>query len=77
MSFIALNNTNGNDEHNYHLFRRKRGEIEAIVHQFKALKVQIVAPCHCTGNLAMEQFQQAFQNSCYKIGTGTILTLER
>ncbi|HEX4839052.1 MAG TPA: MBL fold metallo-hydrolase [Rhabdochlamydiaceae bacterium] len=61
----------------FHLFRRKRSEIDGIVNQFKALKVQIVAPCHCTGNWAMEQFQQAFQNSFYKIGTGTILNLDR
>ena len=61
----------------FHLFRSKLSEIDEIVGQFKDLKVQIAAPCHCTGNLAIDRFRQAFQNSFYKIGTGTILRLDR
>jgi 7,8-dihydropterin-6-yl-methyl-4-(beta-D-ribofuranosyl)aminobenzene 5'-phosphate synthase len=60
----------------FHLFRSKQSQIDEIVNQFKALKVQIAAPCHCTGNLAIERFRQAFQDSFYKIGTGTVLTLD-
>lgn len=59
----------------FHLFRSKQSQIDEIVSQFKALKVEIAAPCHCTGNLAIERFHQAFQDSFCKIGTGTILTL--
>ena len=61
----------------FHLFRNKQSQVDEIVNQFKALKVQVAAPCHCTGSLAIERFQQAFQDCFYKIGTGTILTLER
>lgn len=60
----------------FHLFRKKQKHIDAIVNQFRALKVQIAAPCHCTGGLAIERFQQAFKESFYKIGTGSILTLD-
>jgi 7,8-dihydropterin-6-yl-methyl-4-(beta-D-ribofuranosyl)aminobenzene 5'-phosphate synthase len=61
----------------FHLFRNKKSEIDEIVDQLKALKVQIAAPCHCSGSLAIECFQQAFQDRFYKIGTGTVLTLDR
>ena len=61
----------------FHLFRNKQRQIDEVVDQFKALKVQIAAPCHCTGSLAIERFRQAFQDSFYPIGTGTILTLDK
>jgi 7,8-dihydropterin-6-yl-methyl-4-(beta-D-ribofuranosyl)aminobenzene 5'-phosphate synthase len=61
----------------FHLFRKRQSQIDKIVNQFKTLKVQFAAPCHCTGDLAIEQFRQAFQDSFYEIGTGTILTLDR
>ncbi|MBS0653938.1 MAG: MBL fold metallo-hydrolase, partial [Verrucomicrobia bacterium] len=61
----------------FHLFRNGQRQIDEVVDQFKALKVQIAAPCHCTGKLAIERFSQAFQDSFYQIGTGTILTLDR
>jgi 7,8-dihydropterin-6-yl-methyl-4-(beta-D-ribofuranosyl)aminobenzene 5'-phosphate synthase len=61
----------------FHLFRNKQNQIDVIVNQFKALKVQIAAPCHCTGDLAIERFQQAFPDCFYKIGAGTILNLEQ
>jgi len=60
----------------FHLFRNKQNQIDEIVGKFKALQVQIAAPCHCSGELAIERFQQAFQEHFYKIGTGTILTLD-
>lgn len=59
----------------FHLFRNKPSQIDEIVNQFKTLNVQIAAPCHCTGSSAIERFHQAFPDSFYKIGTGTIITL--
>jgi len=61
----------------FHLFRNKQSQVDEIVNQFKALKVQIAAPCHCTGEMAIERFRQVFQDCFYKIGTGTILILEK
>lgn len=59
----------------FHLFRSSKSKIDDIISLFKALNVQIVAPCHCTGHQAIERFRQAFSTSFYKIGTGTILSL--
>jgi 7,8-dihydropterin-6-yl-methyl-4-(beta-D-ribofuranosyl)aminobenzene 5'-phosphate synthase len=60
----------------FHLFRNKQSRIDDIVNQFKSLKVEKAAPCHCSGNLAIERFQQAYQDRFHKIGTGTVLTLD-
>lgn len=61
----------------FHLFRSTPKQIDGIVDQFKALKVQIAAPCHCSGDAAIERFRLAFQDRFYKIGAGTILTIEK
>jgi len=61
----------------FHLFRSKQSYIDEVVHQFKALKVQTAAPCHCTGSMAIERFHQAFKENFYKIGAGTMLTLDK
>ncbi len=59
----------------FHLFKHKQAQIDRVVNQFKALGVQIAAPCHCSGNLAIERFHHAFQDQFYKIGTGTTLSI--
>lgn len=45
-----------------------------IVKQFQALDVQKVAPCHCSGDHLIRQFQEAFGPNFSKIGTGSILS---
>lgn len=45
-----------------------------IVKQFQILNVQKVAPCHCSGDHLIRQFQDAFGSDFSKIGTGTILS---
>lgn len=44
-----------------------------IVKQFQMLNVQKVAPCHCSGDHLIRQFQDAFGSNFFKVGTGTIL----
>lgn len=44
-----------------------------IVKQFQMMKVQKVAPCHCSGDHLIRQFQEAYGSNFFKIGTGTIL----
>lgn len=44
-----------------------------IVKQFQDLNVQRVAPCHCSGDHLIRQFQDAFGSNFSKIGTGTVL----
>lgn len=45
-----------------------------IVKQFQVMNVQRVAPCHCSGDHLIRQFQEAFGSNFSKIGTGTILS---
>lgn len=57
----------------FHLHRRWASTSADVVHQLQELGVEKVAPCHCTGNTAIGQFQEAFQNNFVSIGTGTVL----
>ncbi len=59
----------------FHLFRESQKNLNETVEQFRALKVEKVAPCHCSGDQALLQFQEAYQDNYFKIGTGTILTI--
>ncbi|MEI8366148.1 MAG: hypothetical protein WCF65_06990 [Parachlamydiaceae bacterium] len=61
----------------FHLFRSKQSDIDQIIKRFKDLQVEIAAPCHCSGDIAIEKFRQAFKDNFYQIGTGTILTLDQ
>ena len=60
----------------FHLFRDKGKAIQKIVDQFQSLQVECAAPCHCTGDAAIEQFRHVYQDRFYKVGAGTTLTLE-
>jgi 7,8-dihydropterin-6-yl-methyl-4-(beta-D-ribofuranosyl)aminobenzene 5'-phosphate synthase len=43
----------------FHLFRKGRHSIGKIVSKFQALGVSRVAPCHCSGEIAIRKFQEA------------------
>jgi 7,8-dihydropterin-6-yl-methyl-4-(beta-D-ribofuranosyl)aminobenzene 5'-phosphate synthase len=60
----------------FHLFRKSDHQISQIVEKFKSLRVETIAPCHCTGEVALEQFKTAFQDRFYKVGAGTTLALD-
>jgi len=51
----------------FHFLRNKQSQIEEIVNQLKALNVQLAAPCHCTGSLAIERFHKEFQDPYTKL----------
>lgn len=59
----------------FHLFRKDRHSIEKIVTKFQTLQVKKAAPCHCSGGPTIGQFQEAYQQDFYKVGTGSILTI--
>jgi 7,8-dihydropterin-6-yl-methyl-4-(beta-D-ribofuranosyl)aminobenzene 5'-phosphate synthase len=60
----------------FHLFRKSRRVASQIVDQFKSLQVDKAAPCHCSGDAAITEFQNGYQDRFYRIGTGTVLTLD-
>ncbi|MCE5318002.1 MAG: MBL fold metallo-hydrolase [Parachlamydia sp.] len=52
------------------------GHVSAgIVEDFKELGVQKVAPCHCSGDHTIRQFQEAYTDRFFKIGTGSVIPL--
>lgn len=54
----------------FHLFQTSDSEIEKIIQEFKDLEVQKVAPCHCTGDRAINLFEQAFKENFIANGIG-------
>jgi 7,8-dihydropterin-6-yl-methyl-4-(beta-D-ribofuranosyl)aminobenzene 5'-phosphate synthase len=54
----------------FHLGGASRRRIEEILGEFRRLKVQQVAPCHCTGDQACELFREAYGPKYHSIGVG-------
>jgi 7,8-dihydropterin-6-yl-methyl-4-(beta-D-ribofuranosyl)aminobenzene 5'-phosphate synthase len=59
----------------FHLFREEKGSIQPVIDSFRCAQVKKVAPCHCSGDYTIEQFEKAYHQDFLKIGTGSILTL--
>lgn len=45
------------------------------IKSFKALKVQKIAPCHCTGEHAVEQFKEAYKENFIRNGVGKVISI--
>ncbi|MDY0096054.1 MAG: MBL fold metallo-hydrolase [Candidatus Vecturithrix sp.] len=60
----------------FHLGGHSMGALEKIVSDFKALGVQYVGPCHCSGDMARQAFKHAYQAHFIPIGVGTVIALE-
>jgi len=60
----------------FHLFSRGRKEIQEIIHSFLDMKVQRVAPCHCTGDLATALFKSGYGRDFIQAGVGRIIDVE-
>lgn len=48
-------------------------QTNSIVKQFQMMNVQKVAPCHCSGDHLIRQFQETYDSNFFKVGTGTII----
>lgn len=59
-----------------HLFQKSQKFIRGIVKEMHSLQVMKVAPCHCSGSYALEEFEKTYGTNFYKIGTGSVLTKE-
>lgn len=51
------------------------GDGRAVIKEFKALGVQKVAPCHCTGDLAIGQFREEYKDNFIANGVGKIIEI--
>jgi 7,8-dihydropterin-6-yl-methyl-4-(beta-D-ribofuranosyl)aminobenzene 5'-phosphate synthase len=60
----------------FHLSSRSAKEIRDIIHTFREMNIQKVAPCHCTGDLAIALFKSAFGRDFIQAGVGRIIDVE-
>jgi len=60
----------------FHLLQTSRKKARLIAEELLALGVRLAAPCHCTGQKALEAFADIFQDGFLATGTGSILPLE-
>lgn len=57
----------------FHLLFHPGAYCADVVKQFQALGVKKVAPCHCSGDHLIRQFQETYGANYRKVGTGTVL----
>jgi len=59
----------------FHLGGTPTRQINSIIQNFKMLGVEKVAPCHCTGEEAINLFRRYFGRNCIETGVGRIITI--
>jgi 7,8-dihydropterin-6-yl-methyl-4-(beta-D-ribofuranosyl)aminobenzene 5'-phosphate synthase len=59
----------------FHLGGKSPTELEDIIAQMRALGIQRVAPCHCTGDEAIRLLAEAWGDGFVPVGVGTSITL--
>jgi 7,8-dihydropterin-6-yl-methyl-4-(beta-D-ribofuranosyl)aminobenzene 5'-phosphate synthase len=59
----------------FHLGGKSRTELERILVEMRALGVQRVAPCHCTGDEAIRIFAEEWGDDFVATGVGTAITI--
>jgi 7,8-dihydropterin-6-yl-methyl-4-(beta-D-ribofuranosyl)aminobenzene 5'-phosphate synthase len=59
----------------FHLSGSDAGHIKSIVNELKKEGVKIVAPCHCSGDLARSIFMNEYKKDCILVGVGKRLNI--
>jgi 7,8-dihydropterin-6-yl-methyl-4-(beta-D-ribofuranosyl)aminobenzene 5'-phosphate synthase len=54
----------------FHLGGASKRQIEDIIAELRAIDVQRLAPCHCTGDQARRMFVDAYGPECTLAGVG-------
>ncbi|MEJ2499726.1 MAG: MBL fold metallo-hydrolase [Campylobacterales bacterium] len=60
----------------FHLMNRSASEITSVIETLKTLGVQNVCPTHCSGDLAISMFEEAYAEHCLRGGTGRVIELD-
>jgi 7,8-dihydropterin-6-yl-methyl-4-(beta-D-ribofuranosyl)aminobenzene 5'-phosphate synthase len=60
----------------FHLSVVRREAVKGVIADFRRLGVQKVAPCHCTGDRAMEMFAAEYGKNFIEVGVGMVLDIE-
>lgn len=57
----------------FHLRGYSKKDIEHIIKLLRDMKVRKVAPCHCTGEYALELFKEQYKKDFIDVGVGAII----
>lgn len=60
----------------FHLSSASSNEVKRIINEFERIGVVHVAPCHCTGDRAINQFKEAFGENFISVGVGAVIEIE-
>ena len=60
----------------FHLGSASSNEVKRIINEFERIGVVHVAPCHCTGDRAINQFKEAFGENFISVGVGAVIEIE-
>lgn len=61
----------------FHMLGMSKGQVGEIIVQLREDGVQKVGPCHCSGDLTRELFQEVYGENFIEAGAGKIVELER
>ena len=59
-----------------HVGSASSNEVKRIINEFERIGVVHVAPCHCTGDRAINQFKEAFGENFISVGVGAVIEIE-
>ena len=59
----------------FHLFRKDEAEVHRTADELLKLDIRRIAPCHCTGDPAIEALQKAFAEGFVAIQAGSQIDL--
>jgi 7,8-dihydropterin-6-yl-methyl-4-(beta-D-ribofuranosyl)aminobenzene 5'-phosphate synthase len=60
----------------FHLRHSKPEQIQDLIAEFRQLGVQRVAPCHCTGDRAIEMLAGEYGESFVRVGVGRVIGVD-
>ena len=60
----------------FHLGAMRKAQLKEIAADFRALGIEKVGPCHCTGELAKKIFKQEYGNDFLDAGVGRLIESE-
>jgi 7,8-dihydropterin-6-yl-methyl-4-(beta-D-ribofuranosyl)aminobenzene 5'-phosphate synthase len=60
----------------FHLSGKSEADIAAILQDFRHLEVLHAAPCHCTGDLAIQLFAREYGSDYLQVSLGSVIRFE-
>jgi 7,8-dihydropterin-6-yl-methyl-4-(beta-D-ribofuranosyl)aminobenzene 5'-phosphate synthase len=60
----------------FHLHRLNEEEITEVIRKMFDMKIQLVAPTHCTGNTARTNCKDVFVDNYIEVGIGKVITID-